>query len=521
MSITLREFVTKWGFEVDDGELKKLDKSFAETRKNMQKLADNMQAAGQKLTLFATLPIAAFSGFAVKAAAEASDFQARFETIFSSLGKDGVNAINKFGESLGLSSVETQKLVGGTGQLLKNLGFSEERSLDFAKSIATISADVAEFNNLEGGTAAANKIISDALAGRTQGLKQLGVVVDDDSIKAEMNAQKLAGMTFATEKQANAAAILALVQKQTVQATGAFTGATEDLDVSTAKLRARISNLTVSFGKILLPIAIKITNAISNIVDMFSGMSDTTKTVILVIAGLVAALGPLLILTGSLLNGIIAIRTAMVLFGNAAIVGWLKFFAGFLLVAAAAAAIFLIFDDIKGFFEGKDSVTGAIIRAVDEMVDAFQTKFPIIGTVVRGVIVGLLTPINLVINAVRTIAGIAGAIAGGGGISGVIDALKQGGTDFLSPFKSLREGTGFSLGEAVGFGERSTLPTTSAVAAGSNSNVSQSVNAPITVNVPQGTPPEQVGPAVQRGVSEGLGSLLRETQRQTKTAVVN
>lgn len=80
MGITLREFVTKWGFEVNDTELKKLDKSFAETRKNMQTLANNLTSFGQKLSLGVTLPFVALSGLSIKAAADAADFEGRFRS---------------------------------------------------------------------------------------------------------------------------------------------------------------------------------------------------------------------------------------------------------------------------------------------------------------------------------------------------------------------------------------------------------------------------------------------------------
>ena len=47
------------------------------------------------------------------------------------------------------------------------------------------------------------------------------------------------------------------------------------------------------------------------------------------------------------------------------------------------------------------------------------------------------------------------------------------------------------------------------------------VNAPVTVNVPEGTPPESVAGAVQKGVSDGLSRMLRDTSLETEPQVEN
>lgn len=516
MGITLREFTTKWGFEVNDSELKKLDKSFAETRKNMETLSKNITSFGTKLSIGITAPFLALSGFSIKAAAEASDFEARFRAVFAGIGEDGVKAVNDLGISLGMSSSEVQKLISGTGQFLQNLGFTNQQSLEFSKTVATLSADVAEFNNIEGGSEAVQRKIQDALAGRTVGLKDLGVAIDQDLIKQTVAQNKAQGVTFATERQAEAYAILTQVQKQTANAAGAFTGATEDVDVAMARLRARTTNVVISFGKLLIPTFLKIVSIGESVVAFFDSMSERTRTVILIAAGLAAALGPLLIIFGSILNAVMAIRTAMVLFGNASLLAALKFIALPLLVGAAVVALGLIIEDIYGFFTGKDSLTGVIVASVDEMVAAFQTKFPIIGTVVRSVVEGLLTPIRAVIGAVRGVSALIGTIAGGGGVLG---GLKAGISEFgASTFGAITDqDQPFSLERTLGV--QGIRP--SGAGATGNQSVTQNVNSPITVTVPPGTPPQAVGPAVRQGITDGLSNLLRETGRQVKGPVTN
>ena len=66
-------------------------------------------------------------------------------------------------------------------------------------------------------------------------------------------------------------------------------------------------------------------------------------------------------------------------------------------------------------------------------------------------------------------------------------------------------------------------PTSSPVANTTNNKSvvnAQKINAPITVNVPQGTPPDQVSSAVHGGVKDALSSLLRETAIATEPQVI-
>ena len=45
------------------------------------------------------------------------------------------------------------------------------------------------------------------------------------------------------------------------------------------------------------------------------------------------------------------------------------------------------------------------------------------------------------------------------------------------------------------------------------------IDAPVTVTVPEGTPAEAVGKAVQQGVSDGIARMLRDTSLATEPQV--
>ena len=67
---TLREFVTKWGFDVDESELAKIDQGVSRVQKNIQATAKVAVDMGKKLSLGVTLPFVGISAAAVKAAVD-------------------------------------------------------------------------------------------------------------------------------------------------------------------------------------------------------------------------------------------------------------------------------------------------------------------------------------------------------------------------------------------------------------------------------------------------------------------
>lgn len=68
----------------------------------------------------------------------------------------------------------------------------------------------------------------------------------------------------------------------------------------------------IEIGNIILPVLNKIMTAITPMIQAFSGLDETTKTWIVTIAALVAAIGPFLIITAQIISAFMTIKTAIV-----------------------------------------------------------------------------------------------------------------------------------------------------------------------------------------------------------------
>ena len=111
-----------------------------------------------------------------------------------------------------------------------------------------------------------------------------------------------------------------------------------------AKNRAIL--LAVSFGEVLVPVLIKVIEFLEPVVDWLGKLSPTTKVIIVVIAALVAAIGPLLIAIGFIASGIGAVMAVGA--PVAIIIGAIT--AAFLGLSAAIVQVIKYWEDLKFHF---------------------------------------------------------------------------------------------------------------------------------------------------------------------------
>lgn len=70
-----------------------------------------------------------------------------------------------------------------------------------------------------------------------------------------------------------------------------------------------------SIGDLLLPAVTKVCEWVTNMANKFNDLNPATKTFIMVIAGIAAALGPLLLIGGSLIKGFVVLKAATAILG--------------------------------------------------------------------------------------------------------------------------------------------------------------------------------------------------------------
>lgn len=151
-------------------------------------------------------------------------------------------------------------------------------------------------------------------------------------------------------------------------------------------MRNQLNDVAITFGEILLPPLLKVTEKVGQFAEWLNKLDPATKNTILVIGGVVAAIGPLLLIVGKVMSAIAAL-TPVITAIKVALTGLVAgASAPFVLVGAAiVGAIALIYH----FRDEIGAVLGAAIDWVGEKLQAFADFFAGVFEAIRDNTIGV------------------------------------------------------------------------------------------------------------------------------------
>lgn len=304
--------------------------------------ATKFMAIGQRMTYALSLPLAGMGGLAVKLASDAEEVDSKFRVTFSTILDGARMAMSELDRAYGMNATEAKNLLSSTGDLLSGFGFSQEAALDLSFQVQKLAVDLASFQNLQGGAKRASESLTKALLGERESAKLLGIVIREVDVKARMAENAAKGLTHATENQAKAFATLQIAQEQSKNAIGDYARTSHSFANQWREMISDLKALGEDFGRILLPHAQAFVKWLKDTLQWFKELEPATKRTMLMVAGVTAALGPLLVILGA---------------ATMAVGGLIKVFAvlglkGTLALAAVLGGVALLTDALTGWKTG-------------------------------------------------------------------------------------------------------------------------------------------------------------------------
>jgi len=328
----------------------KMRLSVDKAKKSFSKFTASARKGGAILSAAATAPILLMAKSLKDAARDAVETRSKFKTVFKDVAAESQKTADALAKNYGLAGTTSRQLLGDTGDLLSGFGFTGKEALKLSNKVNALAIDLASFTNFSGGAKGASEALTKALLGERDSLKSLGVAILDKDVRTKVAQMVAKGARFETERQAMAYATLALATEQSKNAVGDYARTSGDLANQERLTAARIQDLKEKMGAELLPMALKLTKAIRGVTEKVSAMSPEAKKAILVFAGVVAVIGPLLLVIGAIGLAIPLITSGLAALG---VVAAVVFSPIGLAVAALAAGAFLIiknWDKVKAFF---------------------------------------------------------------------------------------------------------------------------------------------------------------------------
>lgn len=426
------------------GDASGFEKTAGDAQSKAKALGKGMTALGKKATLGLTLPILAAGAATVKLASNFEENLSKVNVVFDENAKQVERWSKSTASSIGISQSKALEAAGTYGNLFRAMDVLPDAATDMSIGLVNLAADLASFNDLDPEEVLLK--LQSGLVGMAMPLRSVGINLTAAGTELKAFEMGLEDANGDLSEAALLTARYAIIMEQSALAQGDFARTSEGLANTQRQLKAVMSDLGVEFGMVLLPIVTDIAKSLITLIDWFRELSPATKKTIVIIAGLVAVVGPLLIFFGAIIG---AIGTLIPLF--AAILSPI----GLLIIGliALGVAIFIFRDDIiNGLTAAWNFIKEIVGNVIGKFTELWNTITSInwlelgknvIGGIVSGIKNGLGSLASGVANVGSTIiSGIGnflgigsdsklafemlGLPTGGGIVGGTIAAIKEG-----------------------------------------------------------------------------------------------
>ena len=285
------------------GDTRQLDAALSKTQKKLKDFGDSTKAIGKSMSIYVTGPITVAGGAAIKFA---SDFQESLNKVDVSF-KNSSGEVKDFAkttlESFGIAEGTALDMAALFGDMSTSMGLTTNEAANMSTSLVGLAGDLASFKNIN--IEEVTNALSSVFTGETESLKRLGIVMTEVNLKQFAMEQGITKNIKLFTQAEKVQLRYNYVMAQTTNAQGDFANTSEGAANQMRIFQETLKELGAEFGQIMLPTFEKIIKKVNELLKEFRALTPQTKKVILVVAGVVAAIGPLLIAIGTLTSTVI------------------------------------------------------------------------------------------------------------------------------------------------------------------------------------------------------------------------
>lgn len=279
---------------------KKFESGMDKTASKAGKVGDKFESAGRKMSVFATVPVAAAMGFAASAASDLNETLSKSNTVFGKSAKTIENWADGAVDDFGQSKREALDAASTFGNLFVQLGIGADQAAEMSMEMTELASDFASFHNaditqvLEAQTA--------AFRGEYDALQRFVPTINAATV--EQRALEMTGKAATKEltAQEKALAVNKIMFENAGDAIGDFDRTQDSAANQTRKAKAAMEDAAAELGTALLPIVAKAAGGVADLAGAFSDLPDGVQTAIIALAGLLAAAGPVMTVGGKIAN---------------------------------------------------------------------------------------------------------------------------------------------------------------------------------------------------------------------------
>lgn len=367
---------------------RQFDKALGSSMRKMRTFGKNTKQLGKNMTMGLTAPIAALGFTAVKAFDQQAKAIAQVEA-----------GLKSTGGQVGYTSKQLQKMAS---DLQSKTLFGDEEILKDA------TAQLLTFTNITGEQFAQSQQAALDLATRLDGdLKSASIMLGkalNDPV-ANLSAMSRAGIQFSEDQKevikalaegGNMAEAQSIILEELSRQYGGSAEAAAAAGTGGLKqLQNAFGDLQEEFGKVIMDFMPPVIDGLKKMLAAFQNLSPEAKRFMVIGAGIAAALGPLLVLLPSLIQGFMALLSPVGLIVGAIVGLGIAIVTFADEVAAPITAVANYFITLYNESAAVRSIIGAIKGTVQTVFDFFAfavnnviESFKDLGTIIKAIFTG-------------------------------------------------------------------------------------------------------------------------------------
>lgn len=310
---SLKAELSKTNTELDlqSSKWNKLSQSLDGIGSKFKNVGQKLTDVGKSLSLKLTAPIVAAGTASVKFASDLEESINKVDVAFGNNSDEVLAWSETTLEQFGIAKGTALDMAATFGDMGTSMGLTTGEASKMSTSLSGLAGDLASFKNID--IKQAITALNGVFTGETESLKTLGIVMTQTNLDAYALANGFGKTTKEMTEAEKVNLRYSYVMNATKNAQGDFARTSDGTANSMRVFQESLKELGATMGQNILPVVTPIIQKFSELVKKFGDLSPEAQKVILVVAGLVAAIGPLLVVGGAIASGIGSLLT---LFGT-------------------------------------------------------------------------------------------------------------------------------------------------------------------------------------------------------------
>lgn len=281
-------------------DLKQFSSEIQNASREMKKYGNNLQSIGNTLSIGLTLPIVAAGAASIKMASDYNESLNKVDVAFKSSSAQVKEFAKDSLESFGIAEGTALDMAATFGDMATSMGLSTGAAAKMSTSLTGLAGDLASFKNI--GIDEATTALNGVFTGETESLKRLGIVMTEANLQTFALSKGIKTQVKDMDQASKVNLRYAYIMANTTNAQGDFVrtggGAANQMRIFQESLK----QVGQQFGAVILPAFTKLITYVNSMIKGFGELSPATRETIVIIAGVAAAIGPLLTGVGKLLT---------------------------------------------------------------------------------------------------------------------------------------------------------------------------------------------------------------------------